>query len=499
MNQQAAPLILNVDDDPGGRYVISRVLRHAGYRVAEATTVAEARHMIADLRPGLLLLDVRLPDGDGVEFCRELKNNPSTANLLVLQHSASYVRPQDHARGLDFGADAYMTLPVDTDVLLATVRSLLRLRAAEHALRESARGWRVTFDALSDAVALLDAGMGITRCNRALSALLGLGFGEILGRRWPDLLPGLPVRPFDPVLEPGAPPPPRLEVEARHNDRWMRLMVDPVWSADGTLEGMVCVLSDIEERKLIDEERRSLLERERIARAEAEAASRAKDEFLAVLSHELRTPLNAVLGWARMLRSGSVDDARVGHALSAIERNAAAQAQLIEDLLDVSRAISGHLHLDARPLALEPIARSAIEVVQLAADAKNVTLMLASEEPNLQVIGDEKRLQQVVWNLLSNAVKFTPTGGEVQITLARRDRLAEIVVHDTGIGINPGFLPHVFDRFRQADTSVTRRHSGLGLGLAIVRHLVESHGGSVEAVSAGEGQGSTFTVRLPAL
>ena len=498
MKHQAAPLILNVDDDPGGRYVISRVLRHAGYQVAEATTVAEARHVIADRRPGLVLLDVKLPDGDGVEFCRELKNNPATANILVLQHSASFVRPEDHARGLDFGADAYVTLPVDADVLLATVRSLLRLRAAEHELRESARGWRVTFDALSDAVALLDARMSITRCNRALSTLLGLDIGEIVGRRWPDLLPGLPVRPFEPVLEPDAAPP-RVDVEARHDGRWVRLVVDPVWSIDGTLDGMVCVLSDIEDRKHIEEERRSLLERERIARAEAEAASRAKDEFLAVLSHELRTPLNAVLGWARMLRSGSVDEGRVDHALSAIERNAAAQAQLIEDLLDVSRAISGHLHLDARPLALEPIARSAIEVVQLAADAKNVALALATGETNLQVIGDEKRLQQVIWNLLSNAVKFTPPGGEVHVTLARRDRLAEIVVRDTGIGINPSFLPHVFDRFRQADTSVTRSHSGLGLGLAIVRHLVESHGGSVEASSAGEGKGSTFIVRLPAL
>jgi PAS domain S-box-containing protein len=498
MREQAAPLILNVDDDPGGRYVISRVLRHAGYQVAEAASIGEARRMIAGLKPGLVLLDIKLPDGDGFEYCRELKTDPRTANTLVVQHSASYVRPADHARGLDIGADAYIALPVDADVLLATVRSLLRLRAAEHALRESARGWRVTFDALSDAVALLDAGTRITRCNRALSTLLDLEFPAILGQRWSDLLPGLPVQPFDSVLAPGAPPP-RVDVEARHEGRWMRLVADPVWSADGSLEGMVCVLSDIEERKHIEEERRTLLERERIARAEAEAASRAKDEFLAVLSHELRTPLNAVLGWARMLRSGSVDAGRVDHALQAIERNAAAQAQLIEDLLDVSRAISGHLHLDAKPLALEPIARSAIDVVQLAADAKNVNLSLTSEDTGLQVIGDGTRLRQVIWNLLSNAVKFTPAGGEVQVTVARRQDLAEIVVRDTGVGISPAFLPHVFDRFRQADTSVTRSHSGLGLGLAIVRHLVESHGGRVEAASEGEGKGATFTVRLPAL
>lgn len=254
---------------------------------------------------------------------------------------------------------------------------------------------------------------------------------------------------------------------------------------------------EIAERKRVEEERTRLLIREQEARKEAEAANRTKDEFLATVSHELRTPLNAVLGWVRMLRMGKLDEAAVTRALETIERNAKAQAQLIEDLLDVSRIISGKLRLDVRPIDLASVIEAAIDSIRPAIDAKAIRLLTVLDPKASPVSGDAGRLQQVVWNLLSNAIKFTPKGGRVQVRLERINSHVEIIVSDTGAGISPEFLPHVFDRFRQADGSLTRSHGGLGLGLAIVRHLVETHGGIVWAESEGVGRGSIFTVQLP--
>jgi signal transduction histidine kinase/ActR/RegA family two-component response regulator len=245
--------------------------------------------------------------------------------------------------------------------------------------------------------------------------------------------------------------------------------------------------------KLKDE----LLVREQEARASAEAANRAKDEFLSMLSHELRTPLNAMLGWSQLLRSQKLNEATRSRALEAIERNARGQANLIEDLLDISRIITGKLRLHVRPIELIPVIEAAIDTVRPAADAKQVRIQSVLDPLAGPVSGDSDRLQQVVWNLLSNAIKFTPKGGRVQVRLERVNSHIEIIVSDTGQGINPDFLPYIFERFRQADSTHTRSHGGLGLGLAIVRHLVELHGGNVQAQSPGEGQGSTFIVQLP--
>jgi len=230
---------------------------------------------------------------------------------------------------------------------------------------------------------------------------------------------------------------------------------------------------------------------------EAQEANRMKDEFLATVSHELRTPLTSMLGWARMLRSGDLDEVTSARAVETIERNARSQARLIEDLLDVSRILMGKFRLNIRPVELLSIIDAAIDAVRPAADAKAIRLQSSLDPEAGPVSGDPTRLQQVVWNLLSNAVKFTPSGGRVEIRLERVDGDARITVTDTGAGINPEFLPYVFDRFRQADSTTTRAHSGLGLGLAIVRHLVELHGGTVQAYSKGESQGATFTVSLP--
>jgi PAS domain S-box-containing protein len=250
------------------------------------------------------------------------------------------------------------------------------------------------------------------------------------------------------------------------------------------------------ERARIARERKLLLESEQGARREAEAANRAKDEFLATLSHELRTPLNAIVGWSHLLRTGQLDDAQRTRAIEVIDRNAKAQSQIVADVLDVSRIVMGKLRLEVRPVELSAVVDEAMDTLRPAAAAKEIHLE-SQLSAGGRVSGDPDRLQQVVWNLLSNAIKFTPSGGHIRVLLRRADGHAEIVVEDTGSGIRPEFLPHVFERFRQSDSSSTRAHGGLGLGLALVRHLVELHGGTAAAASAGEGRGATFVVRLP--
>ncbi|HYE66000.1 MAG TPA: ATP-binding protein, partial [Pyrinomonadaceae bacterium] len=240
-----------------------------------------------------------------------------------------------------------------------------------------------------------------------------------------------------------------------------------------------------------------LFEQESGARALAEESNRMKDEFLATVSHELRTPLTSIMGWSHMLASGTLDEATTIRARETIERNARAQAQIIDDILDVSRIITGKLHLNVEPVELITVIEAAINAVRPAAEAKAIQLETIIDSHTSLVSGDPNRLQQVIWNLLSNAVKFTPSGGRIQVRLQCDDSHVEIKVVDTGQGIREEFLPYVFDRFRQADSTTTRRHGGLGLGLAIVRYLVELHGGTVQAESAGEGRGATFTVKLP--
>ena len=240
------------------------------------------------------------------------------------------------------------------------------------------------------------------------------------------------------------------------------------------------------------------LEREQRARRDAEAASRLKDEFLMTLSHELRTPLTAIYGWVRMLSTGVIPATERGRALATVERNALAQARLIDDLLDVSRAISGKLRLEPRPMNVAEIVRAAVDTVMPAVDAKGIELRTTIDDATGVILADPDRVQQIVWNLLSNAIKFTPQDGVIDLAVTRSGNEVEIVVRDSGIGIHPEFVPYVFERFRQADVGSRRRYGGLGLGLAIVRHLVELHGGSVRAESPGEGLGATFRIVLPA-
>jgi PAS domain S-box-containing protein len=273
---------------------------------------------------------------------------------------------------------------------------------------------------------------------------------------------------------------------------------------EGRVIGTLTIVEDVTERVVREaelqaqiEERSRLLSNENVARREAERANRLKDDFLATISHELRNPLNAILGWAHMMRLGKLNEANMERAVETIYRNAKSQSQLVADLLDVSRIISGKLRLDVRTVDLISIVNAAIDSIRPAADAKTIRLQMMLDPAAGPISGDADRLQQIVWNLLTNAVKFTPKGGKIQVKVQRIDSHVEIVVSDSGVGISKEFLPYVFDRFRQADASITRTHGGLGLGLSIVHQLVDLHGGSVAVQSEGEGKGATFTITLP--
>ena len=335
----------------------------------------------------------------------------------------------------------------------------------------------------------------ITSWNAAAERLFGYTSEEAVGRPITILIPAERDGEEEMLLE-------RLrrgeEIRQFETDRVTKeghrirvsLTISPVKDGSGRIIGASKILRDVTERD-------QLLARERSARAQAEEASRIKDEFLATASHELRTPLNAIVGWTQILRMGGLEEDKVGHAIDVIERNARAQAQVIDDLLDVSRIITGKLRLDVHSIMPAAAIESALDSVRPTADAKGVTLSAILDRDAGPISGDGGRLQQIVWNLLSNAIKFTARGGRVQVRLERVHSHLEIIVGDTGEGISPEFLPYVFDRFRQADASATRFRGGLGLGLAIVRHLVELHGGSVAASSPGKGQGATFTIQLP--
>ena len=290
-----------------------------------------------------------------------------------------------------------------------------------------------------------------------------------------------------------------FDTERKHSDGrhlFLEVVMSPINDEQGEVIGISTIARDMTERKRTAEK---LLDREQAARRQAEQANRLKDEFLTTVSHELRTPLNAILGWSQILQTHNLDASETNKALDTITRSARAQNRLIDDLLDVSRIITGKLRLDIRAVDLPGVISAAVDAARPAAEAKNLRLQTLIDPQAELILGDPDRLQQVVWNLLSNAVKFTPKEGRVQIRLERINSHVEIVISDTGKGIEPEFLPNVFDRFRQSDGSMTRRQGGLGLGLAIVRQLVELHGGTVSVSSAGEGQGATFTVTLPLL
>jgi PAS domain S-box-containing protein len=488
--------VLVVDDNPATRYSTGRVIRAAGFRTAEAGSGAEALQQVAE-GVSAVVLDVHLPDIDGFEVCRIVRAQPATASLPVVHLSAARIRDEDRVTGLNAGADGYLVHPVEPAVLVATLQALIRARTAEDELRRSEQRFRAIYDQAQSGIALLDEQGRFADANPAMLALLGRAREELLGRpisafvppAWRNLVEGQVGVPV-PNRAPWRGEFPLLAADGRR--------VHLEWSVSSHVEPgvRIAIAIDVSERFELEQRRRDLLEREQAARQVAERHSRTKDDFIAVLSHELRTPLNAIVGWVHILkRRGTTPEAAKG--LEAIERNVKTQARIISDILDVSRINSGKLRLDREWADPAELVLGALDSLSGSINDKAIRIDTDVQAAHAPAWLDPARFQQIFWNLMTNAIKFSPPNGRIEVALAREDGRLVLQVRDFGQGIPADFVPHLFERFTQSDAPGNRRHGGLGLGLSIVKHLVDLHGGAVGAASEGEGQGATMRVELP--
>ena len=437
------------------------------------------------------------------------KSKPKNIDYLRALHASGYNLNDVESSELDRYGNAKVILNslsaiVEQGMIVrawGTQRDITAQKQAEEALRASEERFAKAFQASPDGLVISRiADAVVLEVNDSFISMSGYARDEIIGHSALQLGlyadPSTRERALKILDEQDFVRDVELAMRRKSGEvRWILLSAEPM-----DLRGEHCWLTisrDITERKHAEEERERLLLQEKEAREEAETASRMKDEFLATISHELRTPLTAILGWASMLNRGSLSQFQTRHALQVIQQSAKSQAKLVDDILDTARIITGRLKLDAQPVKIERVFQAAVDVIRPSAEAKRIALQAVIDDRSSIVFGDPNRVQQVIWNLLSNAVKFTSEGGRVEARLRRSEGNVEITVTDTGMGIEPQFLPYVFDRFRQADSTSTRKYSGLGLGLAIVRHVVEMHGGTVAASSPGKGQGATFNVRFP--
>jgi hypothetical protein len=388
-------------------------------------------------------------------------------------------------------------------------RDLTSRRDHEETLRRSEERFRLLVEGMSEyAIFMLDPDGNVVTWNTGAERIKGYRASEILGQNFRKFYPldametGWPEHELEAATAEGRFTDEGWRVRKDGSRFWAHVTITALRDDHGRLRGFAKLTRDLTERRRAEAleasgtQREALLDAERRARMEAQRAARVKDDFLATLSHELRTPLNAILGWAQILRMGS-SHADVERGMEVIERNARSQVQMIDDLLDLSRIMAGRIRLDVGQVHLIDVVTGAIESIEPAANAKGIRLERVLDPKGGIISGDSGRMQQVIWNLLSNAIKFTPKGGRVQVILQRVNSHIELSVSDTGAGIPASFLPHVFDRFAQEDTSTNRKYSGLGLGLAISKQLVELHGGTIQAKSLGEGRGATFIVNLP--
>jgi PAS domain S-box-containing protein len=384
-----------------------------------------------------------------------------------------------------------------------TIRDITRHKLAEDALLQSEERLRLILESAHDyAIFTLDLDGRITSWNAGAERLFQFTEDEIFDTNGEILFPpediadGVPQREMTQALATGRAFDERWHIRKDNSRFWGSGQMVPLCIDDGTVLGFLKIVQDQTDRRIAEEQVSSLLESERRARTEAERANRLKDEFLSIVSHELRTPLNAILGWSQLLASEAPSTSPLHEGLEIIQRNAQIQTHIIDDLLDMSRIVSGKITLDLQPVNIGDLVRLSIATLAGNAESKGITVE-KNIAPTGTFIGDSSRLQQIIWNLLSNAIKFTPQGGAIRIEVCEDEEAFQIIIADTGRGIAPELLPHIFERFRQGDASSRRQHGGLGLGLAIVKNLVDLHGGDIAVVSLGEGLGATFTVTLP--
>jgi PAS domain S-box-containing protein len=514
MPDKRLPWILVVDDNDANRYAVARMLRGAGFETSEAETGRQAI-ALAQREPDVIVLDVRLPDMHGFEVVRILRADPHTAVIPILHISASYMRDEDRVIGLDNGANAYLTHPVEPPVFIATVRSLVRVRRLEEARQTAASEWQATFDAISDVVCVLDRGGAITRANRAALDCFKRGPSDVIGKQWTavmvDAFPGIDIRVLTTAVEERQ----TVVHQVKTRDLWLRIAFDPL-PAQASFEGTtVVVVSDVTLKQRAEEERTAALAAAQQALKAAEDASNAKGEFLATMSHELRTPINAILGYAQLLDMGIAGkvspEQRV--QLDRLRRSAAHLLQLVTEVFDLATVNAGEMRVEREQAAVDDVVEDALAIGRPLALARGITIDAGHDGKSghgLFYVGDIGRVRQILVNLLSNAVKFSAPGDHIEIesTLATPPalesleaagdrRFVAIRVRDTGVGISPTQMKAIFDPFVQAVSGTTRTVGGSGLGLTISRRLARLMGGDI-TVESDVGTGSLFTLWLPA-
>jgi PAS domain S-box-containing protein len=517
MTDLRAPILL-ADDKPANLLALQALLQSREHELVSVSSGEEAVRAVAARDFAVALLDLRMPDMSGIDAMRAIrrlrKESYPTPIMLV---TALDVPPASLREAYSAGAIDFVQKPFDGVVLASKVALFVALYRARVEAAASEERFHGLIDAITDyAIYMLDAGGFVATWNSGAEAIKGYRREEILGRNFSvfytpeDRAAGRPERILETVRCEGRFEEENWRVRKDGSRFWANVVITALRNQDGEITGFAKVTRDLTARRLGEENVRTLAaertaritsESERtvavVARGELERVNRMKDEFLATMSHELRTPLNAIQGWATMLRRDRSDPAKLERGLEVIDRNAKAQTRLIADLLDISRIMSGKLELNRTTTELLPMVVAAADVVRPAAEGKDVGLVVDLDPSIGSIVADADRLQQVLWNLLTNAIRFTPPGGKVTVLAERSPSGVVLRVRDTGVGLAPEHLEHIFDRFMQVDSTTTRSHGGLGLGLSIVRHIVEGHGGTVWAESEGPQRGSTFAVKIP--
>ena len=476
-------IILNVNDDPASLYSISHILRRAGFNVVEAASGKETFNKLREVAPGLIILDVNLPDMDGFEVARKIKADPATTLIPIIHLSATYRDRDAKISGLDAGAVAYLTMPVDPPMLVATVRTLLKARAAEEHVIAAAREWQATFDALSDGVALLDPEGKIIRCNKAMADIINTPADQVLGRSYRELPVHLQHRDHECPVTRMLQEPSHQASELHMGNRFFRMSVDPIIDDHGKLAGGVQIITDITALKE--------------ARMQAEAASRTKTTFLANMSHEIRTPMTAIMGMLDLLILTTHPSAEQHEYMTIMKTSADSLLNIINDILDFSRIERGKLELQHFDFSLADVIDGTLKVLAVTAHKKGIELAYAIHpEVPTNLVGDPGRLRQVIVNLVGNAIKFTEKGEVVLRIAVDKDQAhgatLRFSVADTGVGIAPERKRAIFEAFAGQEGIASPTLGGAGLGLAISSRLVTAMGGSM-TVDSTPHHGSTFT------